>query len=178
MARPIPSHRHFGYMLHKLTGLVDRLADHALSNELQIGLSQFLILLPLSQQKTWTQTDVARFLELTDAAVSRQVDLLVEKRYLSRTENPANRRQHLLTLTKAGTRTVRRAFAILEAEFGGLLGRLDLREQRQFLGLLEKLLRQFDCDPQTAHCLRSDHKSDNRAAVHRKEKTYAEDAGH
>jgi MarR family multiple antibiotic resistance transcriptional regulator len=129
------THQNASLMLHKLNlGLV-RKAEVELQRELAISYSQFLILAAAAHAKAASQCHVARFLNITEAAVSRQVETLVDKGWLLRTPNPANRREHILVLTPAGVTIATKArglvaglhhheFAVLTAAERGELDRI------------------------------------------------------
>src|SRR5688572_16326995 len=69
--------------------------------ELNLTMSENIILRQL-QRRSMTIADVASELSLTHSAASRAVDRLVRDGYVERVENPADRRQKVLTLTVEG----------------------------------------------------------------------------
>lgn len=125
-------------MLHQLSSLMDRLADQALADA-GISYSQLLVLMGIGHQKNSSQADVAEQLSLTPAAVSRMVDHLIGKGWVTRTENAKNRRQHILGLTKSGQEVAKRSQGLLEAAFSNLYQSLDGTELKILEGSLQKL---------------------------------------
>lgn len=126
--------------LHKLTFLIDRMADHALAKRSHITLGQFRLLMALRYHRALSQKNVAQFHGLTEAAISRVVETLVKSKSIIRQSNPTNRREHILLLTPAGERQVNSAIKTLSHTFERLFTVLKPAEQRQFDAVLDRLL--------------------------------------
>jgi MarR family transcriptional regulator for hemolysin len=88
--------------VHKCVYAIDRSADRLLTEKEGGTFSQFLILMAIAQCSGLSQQKIAEFLDLTPAAVSRQVDALVKADLIVRAEDPLNRRSHVVSLTPAG----------------------------------------------------------------------------
>src|SRR5580704_1773073 len=71
------------YKLHMLTTGLDRLFDAALREHAGIGLSHFLILLTVRQHKSMSCKDIAAFLRVSPAAISRQIEIASQLGWLS-----------------------------------------------------------------------------------------------
>ncbi len=135
----VTDHSGIGYKLHKLTFALDRRADSLLQDKLDITLSQFILLLGTAHYPQTSQCTVARFLNLTQAAVSRQIDTLVERKLVSRTENSENRREHVLALTTSGDEVLTLAKAEIETLYKRLLD-ISNADLKTFTRILDALI--------------------------------------
>jgi DNA-binding MarR family transcriptional regulator len=85
-------------------------------------------------------TDVARTFGITLPAVTQVVDRLESKRFVERTSSPRDRRQVLLTLTKAGQALVRDLEAAQINGLSEVLHRLQPGERKEVIRGLERLV--------------------------------------
>lgn len=106
----------FMYSIHQTYFLVQKRLEQKLLKVANISFSQFLILLPLHCKDKASQADIAEFLHLTEATVSRHINGLVKEGIISRKEDPNNRRKHILTLTAKGTKDFVDAHKKIETE--------------------------------------------------------------
>lgn len=102
------------YKLHKLTNSLDRLFDQALSKFAGCTLSQFTLLLAVQQHQSANQRAISSFLEITPAAVSRQVDIAISRSYIVVKIPENNRRVRTLTLTAKGKMMIKTGLEVLE----------------------------------------------------------------
>ncbi len=128
------------YTLHKLVFLMDKLADTTLRQEVKLTFSQFRILMAVGYKKDISQRDIADFWDLTQPAVSRQVELLMKKKLLSRRDNKENRREHLLNLTSAGEKILSQASQILNDTYSSIYKIIPKEEHGVILRNLDTLL--------------------------------------
>lgn len=124
----------------QLVALMDRIAAHALQEELDVTFPQVLILVTLRRQPTLSQRSLAETLHLSEPAVCRQIELLVDKAYIARQESPTDRRQYRLRFTRAGAHQLRAALTILDTTFQEVYEPLASSRQRQTLALMDQLL--------------------------------------
>jgi len=103
------------YKFHLLTNGLDKLFDDALRAYASVGLSHFLILLAVRQHKTMSCKDIAEFLRISPAAVSRQVDGARDAGWLAVKASKLDGRGQSIELTREGERLVRRGLRALEA---------------------------------------------------------------
>jgi DNA-binding MarR family transcriptional regulator len=89
-----------------------RLAELALE-EAQLSVMQYRILQHLRRGRA-IQSDLAFRLTVTKQSVTRIVDTLVAKRYLTRSVDPADRRRVIHAITPKGQRSIERADTIIE----------------------------------------------------------------
>lgn len=139
------------FMLHKVVFCMDKIADTLLQEKLELTFSLYKVLLVIDH-KTVSQHEIAVYWEMTEAAVSRQVDLLISKKWVTKQENPENRRAHMLTLTAKGNQMLTQATQLLDTEYEKLFAEVSKQERKILLTSFHKLLsvvcaecRDFEC---------------------------------
>lgn len=80
---------------------------------------------------------------LSPAAASRSMDGLVRRGFVSRREDPHDRRSKRLVLTAKGRRTSEKLFALRMAGFRELVARLDPAEREALVAALEPVVRRL-----------------------------------
>lgn len=140
------------YKIHKAVFVMDKVADSTLHQKLDLTLSQFFILMSVNKNPNITQIQVADFLEQTQAAVSRQIDVLKNKKLIEITRNEDNRRENLLSPTSLGQKVFTEASDVLHKTFDDLYKIMSEKEKDHLEKSLDKLLftvcgkrRTFDC---------------------------------
>jgi len=118
---------------------MDKIADRVLQINSDITLSQFLILTAVKHKAGISQERIAKFLELTQAAVSRQIEVLRKKKLILREENPQNRREHILSITKNGESKLKKSSKIIMSKFNYLYKVLNRDEKIAFNKSLDKI---------------------------------------
>ncbi|MBI2984747.1 MAG: MarR family transcriptional regulator [Candidatus Kerfeldbacteria bacterium] len=126
--------------IHKLTFLMDRIAVQTLREGADLTFAQYRLLRWLQHAGQISQKKIANFHGLTAGAVSRQIDPLVEKKWISRTVNPKNRRERRLTLTHQGAKKAATAGELLDAKFSDLFKVLNPRQKDALRQNLDALL--------------------------------------
>jgi DNA-binding MarR family transcriptional regulator len=132
------------YRFHKLMFLMDRHADQLLRKEFDLGLAQFFILMAIFEHTECSQRDIAKYLELTEPAVSRHVEGLTTRGYIVRRTNANNRREHLLQLSEDGTHSYHQITGALIALADEHLLGLSGMELSQLDGTISKLLAHYE----------------------------------
>lgn len=112
-------------------------AEKLLRPRLDLGFSDYLALHGVAKHKLSSQSELAKFVGVTDAGISRIVSRLAARGLLKNAEDPANRRRTLLALTPQGTSLVQQAGAALEGSFGRKAGQSVSRED---LAAFERVL--------------------------------------
>ena len=107
--------------LHELVAGLDGYADELLRAKYGSSFGEFQYLAVLAEQGTIDITTLARCLNLTKAAVSKRVPALVAADLIETSNDPANARRVLLTLTPRAADLVERAGGELDAGFTELL---------------------------------------------------------
>lgn len=106
---------------------------------LDLTMSESLVLRQLRCQ-SMTIAEVAAYLSITHSAASRVIDRLVQGGYLSRTENPEDRRQKLLALTEQGSALVKDIEGKFTAGIEVLASHLSVEDQEQFRHLIAQMI--------------------------------------
>lgn len=128
-----------GYLLHHIGFVMDRQSDTLLQERLDIGFSQFKILMALKWHASVQQRQIADKLGQTEASVSRQIKLLKEAGFLNVTTSENNKREHITTLTTKGVNVVDKAIRALNDYYAPAFDRLSAAEQEAFRKLLQNL---------------------------------------
>ena len=149
--------REITFTLHKLVFLMDKIGDQSLQKNVNITFSQFRILLAINHKENLSQRDIAEFWDMTQAAVSRQVEILIKKKLVTRKDNKDNRREHVLNLTVEGENLLTKASVALDTEYHSVYKVISEEEQSIMSRNLDKLL-QTICNGKT-HSFCSDNNS-------------------
>lgn len=129
-----------GYKLHKLASMLDRQADTLLLKQFELTLSQFVLLFGLAHHPEASQSALARYLNLTQAAVSRQIDGLLNRGLIERHNNVKNRREHIIKVTPKGHELLTKAKLGLGAMYQTVLKDVSSSQLKTFSKVLDKLL--------------------------------------
>ena len=127
------------HQLHSLIKAIDDAGDHLLHSEMDMGFSQFKILIEVKDKPQSSQATIAACLNLTPPAISRHVETMQKKGLITITVNPKNRREHLLSLTTKGKNNLKESWHLLDTRFSAIMNVLELKEQKQLIYLLDKL---------------------------------------
>lgn len=128
-----------GYLLQHLSGVLTKQNDQALQERLGIGFSQFKILRVLQFHPHTQQRQIAEWLGQTEASISRQIHLMIDKGLLQTTISPKNRREHLTTPTSKGLRMNDEAIKVLNNCHGDMFASLGEKKQQQLLDALAEM---------------------------------------
>jgi DNA-binding MarR family transcriptional regulator len=128
------------YKIHKAVFVIDKTADSSLQAKADLTLSQFLILMNIVQKPGLTQIEIAVFLEVTQSAVSRQIEVLKNKNLITIRKNEENRRENLLFPTSLGKNVFTRSNQILNEAFDELYNVMNSTEKENLEKSLDKLL--------------------------------------
>lgn len=130
--------------LHKLVFIIDRHADQMLLKSKQATFSQFLLLSAIAQCPGFSQQKIATFLNVTPAAVSRQIDSLVAAGCVVRAEDPKSRRAHTVSLTAKGKKRRETMRSLLTRAFAERMKVVSETELHSANGILQKTLAALD----------------------------------
>jgi DNA-binding MarR family transcriptional regulator len=125
--------------LHKTVFLMDRIADHCLREKMHLTFSQFRILVVAYKHKGITQAKIAKFHDLTRAAVKRQVEILKKTRLLEIKKEPGHKEQ-ILILTTLGQNKIQKALQEFNKIFTPIYKTLNTKEQKTIETSLKKLI--------------------------------------
>lgn len=96
------------------------------------------------QQRPLTVAEVGQLMHLSHSAASRAVDRLVQDGFVVREEDPDDRRQKRLTLSKKGLELVDRLDGAFAAGLAPLVHVLSEKEQDELKGLLLRMIQSQD----------------------------------
>jgi DNA-binding MarR family transcriptional regulator len=119
----------------------------------RISLTQFRALVVLDDVGTMKAAELADRLGTSASSVTRMCDRLVADRLLRRVENPANRREVLLTATANGSRLVERVLARRRLGVQRILDHLNADERAATIRAFEVFAAHADplIDAQVVH---------------------------
>jgi DNA-binding MarR family transcriptional regulator len=127
-----------GYLLQHTATILMRQSDQVLQERLGVGMSQFRLLMMLQRTPNVQQRKLAECLGQTEASVSRQIKLLVEKGLLAVRVNPKSRREHITVLTPKGVKMAEAAMDVLNQYHGPMFSMLNEKQKQQLREILEK----------------------------------------
>jgi DNA-binding MarR family transcriptional regulator len=129
------------FKIHRLAWGLTRIAGKAIQDEMGMTFPHFMIMAVVNFKPECTQKSIAQKRHLTEAAISRQIEHMVDKGLITRQENSKNRREHILALTESGKEQLGRAFGIVKAKMEEKFAILNREEGRQLEQALDKLLK-------------------------------------
>lgn len=128
-----------GFLLNHTAFMLSRQSDLVLQERLDIGFSQFKILMTLKWNPSVKQKQIADRLGQTEASISRQIKLLHDKGLLNTRIAPENKRVHITTLTAKGERLTEKSMEILNKFHAPTFARLSEKEQQNLTDILNKM---------------------------------------
>ena len=133
-----------GYLMQHLASVLAKQSDQVLQEQLGIGFSQFKILMALQWNPHTQQRHIAESLGQTEASISRQIKLMLDRGLLQSQVSPKSRREHLTTPTAKGIKLTEAAREVLNQYHGPMFENLGDKERQQ---LLESLIsmHQYTC---------------------------------
>jgi DNA-binding MarR family transcriptional regulator len=134
------------YLLQHLSEVLAKQHDHVLQKQLEIGFSQYKILMVLEWNPRIQQRTIATALGQTEASISRQIKLLKNKGLLATRLDPTNRRRHITAPTTLGMQVTEAATALMRRSFGPEFDRLGEEQLARLISTLQQL-HQIVCRP-------------------------------
>ncbi|MEM1312778.1 MAG: MarR family winged helix-turn-helix transcriptional regulator [Patescibacteria group bacterium] len=131
------------YKIHGLVMLMDKDAEKFLQKELELSYNQFLIIFAISEHCAKTQKSVAFFTNLTEAAVSKQIENLRKSGYMTRVESSEDRREHILSLTSKGSEKANKAKSLIYKNVKKLFSVLNTAQLTDLHTHLDKLFQKI-----------------------------------
>lgn len=130
---------HTGYWLRRLSDTVHTRFERALAGH-DVTVAQWCVLIAVYKGEATTPLEAAELIGIDRGAITRLVDRLVAKGLILRIADPVDRRSVRLVLTEQGRELTPRLAAIADRNDAHFFGGLSDAENRQLVGLLEKLL--------------------------------------
>lgn len=134
------------YLLEHVASVLHRQSDQVLQERLGLGLSQYKILMMLQHSTRWSQRQIASSLGQTEASISRQVKLLIDKGMLAVNVDPNERRKHIMRPTQKGLKVTQAAQDTLAEYYAPMTESLSAKEREQLFRLLTRL-HEYCCAP-------------------------------
>jgi len=130
--------------IHKFMFLASKSIDKILDEVLNIGFSQSMILMYINTHPKTSQRDISSNRNITPAAVSRHIDILIQKEYIQLKENKLNRREHILEISPKGEDVLYQIINIVNDQLDIICHDLDKKEIAEVDKIFTKLLISFD----------------------------------
>lgn len=127
------------YEMHQTHVLIQKRLAERLAKSKRITFSQFLVLMALSCCKGASQRDVATYLFLTEATVSRHIQVLMKEGLLTKIINPKSKRESILTLTTKGKTEIERSQKIIDEEIVSIMSPIKERDRTCLLKTFKQL---------------------------------------
>lgn len=152
MEKAILTNRELFFMLQKSLFFFDKMVDQVLRKETELTLAQFHVLMMIYMHGTASQQVIAEMLQNTQASVSRQVSLLLQKKCITRTQNPLNKREYRLTNTTLGTNLVKKSIKALDKKLTEVLGVVSEKDKEKIVLSLNKIIHAVGAKHVHLHC--------------------------
>jgi DNA-binding MarR family transcriptional regulator len=136
--------RHVPYRLLMLGKMLDRLAVQQVRDHAAMSLAEWRVLAHLAVMGSKSASEVSAAALVDRAEVSRAVGALEEGGFLTRIDNPRNRKSSLLVLTPLGQDTFRRVSGQRRDFYSALTIDITPEELDLLDGLLLRMARQAD----------------------------------
>ena len=124
----------------KLVSSMRRANDHLLVSRLDLTLSQFRILSVIKKNPEVSQRVIADFWMMTEASISRQIEILRAKKLIEKIPNPKNRREHTFALTAPGKKMLTKANTLLDSAFEKIFADVSQKERKAFSAIINRFL--------------------------------------
>ena len=134
------------YLVNHLAGVINKQSDQLLQEQLDIGISQFKILMVLEWNPRVQQKSIADSLGQTEVSISRQIKLLKGRGLLVTKIDATNKRKHITAPTPLGMQITEAATAIMRRNFGPEFATLGEDQLLQLISGLQHLHR-IVCKP-------------------------------
>ena len=126
------------YILQHITSLLTRDSDQILLEQLGIGYSQYKILRVLREGVSVKQIFIANILGQTEASISRQLKLLINKQLVIKQIDPNNKRVKLIQITSKGIKITEATTKVLNKYHRSVFDGFSQKKQVELLKLLDE----------------------------------------
>lgn len=136
----------FMYSVHQMYFLVQKHLEKILLEKKLLSFSQFLILvcfLDCNKKEENSQSDVAKFLYLTEATVSRHMDRLKKLKLIDKKTDTTNRRKQVITVTKYGLSEFSKTKNVIEKELDNIFNIIPTKSRKNIISNFELVLKKL-----------------------------------
>lgn len=124
---------------HSVKAMAKLLSERLARHDLHISLEQIFVLVILDEGNRLIQQDIAQIMSKDKSAVFRQIDSLERKHLVARMENPDDKRQKVLMLTKKGVEILTKTREIQSDIITSLTHDIAPSELKTFENVLHKI---------------------------------------
>ena len=131
------------YAVHQLYFLVQKHLEKELTKAKTISFSQFFIVmcfLECLKKGEHSQSNVAKYLHLTEATVSRHIARLVEKGIIRRVAVSPQKRSFIIQMTPKGSREFAKARFLIDRELSSLFSVIKSSNRKNIIDNFDAVL--------------------------------------
>jgi DNA-binding MarR family transcriptional regulator len=110
----MPPANKIDYILQHITSLLSRDSDQILLEQLGVGYAQYKILRVIQPGLPVKQRFIAATLGQTEASISRQIDLLDNRKLITKRVDPNSKRVRLIQITAKGKKITEASNEVLD----------------------------------------------------------------
>ncbi|MFA6095010.1 MAG: MarR family transcriptional regulator [Candidatus Paceibacterota bacterium] len=114
---------------HAFVMVFEKVMSKVFEKETHISLSQFFVLAVIHHIPQTSQKQISEIRNLTEAAISRQVELLEKGGFITRIKKVGNKREHVLALTEKGEQEYTHDMNLVDKHVGDTFSFLTKKEE-------------------------------------------------
>ena len=130
--------RHIGYWMRRVSAHVQGASARTLQTR-HTSVAEWIVLCLILEQPGVTPAELAESLTMTRGAVSKIIDKLEAKNWVTRSAKSGDGRVHLLFLTRRGSQIIPQLAEMLDQHEQKIFGSLEADERAVLRRLLQKL---------------------------------------
>jgi MarR family 2-MHQ and catechol resistance regulon transcriptional repressor len=130
----------FLFEIHQTHFLIEKRLAERLAAAQRITFSQFLVLMALSCCNNASQSDIAGYLFLTEATVSRHIRTLIANGYVTKKKNPESKREFVLSITAKGGAEMQKTQSVIDKEITEIISPLSAANRDELSKATSSLL--------------------------------------
>jgi DNA-binding MarR family transcriptional regulator len=124
----------------KLVSSIRKINDRRLTSKLRLTLSQFRILSVIKKNPKTSQRVIANFWMMTEASISRQIEILRKKKLIEKVWSPENRREHIFRLTSSGLKMLSKANSLIDSMLEKIFADISQKDRKVFSAIINRFL--------------------------------------
>lgn len=133
-----------GWRINYLANYYSLIANRQLKRRFKTTRQEFVVLFCLANSANVTAADVCEVCGRPKNTISRAVNSLLKKGYITSSPHPADARAEILTLELAGKQLYDRIIMVFKDRDRAMMARLDEAECRTLKQLLDKMIEGFN----------------------------------